>query len=195
KARDQLRFRFGQIERHAVRLRDCRDEVCDETYDLRHAREVPDVPAKSEPSALLLDNRVEVERARYEDDADEREPQRQLVRDHLRRRAQAAHQTVLRVGRPARERDAVDADGRDAEDVEERDVEARDDEVELAYEGQRHLGAERVDDDWHQRRSDGDDGREEVYEARRSVRRYLLFEDELQEVCEGLEQSARPHAV
>src|SRR5207253_2031992 len=99
-----------------------------EAYDLRHAREVPDVPAKAPPASLLLDDRVKIERARYENDADQRQAEAQLVRDHLRRRAQSAHKAVLRVRRPARERDAVDADRRDAEDVQECYVEARDDE-------------------------------------------------------------------
>jgi len=104
---------YRQVEGHAVRLRDGRDQIRQEADDLRHARDVPDVPAKAEPAALLLDYGVEVERAGDEHDADERQAQAEFVGDHLRRRAQAAHQAVLRVGRPAGERYAVDADRRD----------------------------------------------------------------------------------
>src|SRR2546430_9101553 len=175
-----------EIDRKSTRLNSSHSQISYAVFCLKKKRDVPDVPTQSPPPALLLDNRVEVERARYEHDADEREAEAQLVRDHLRRRAQAAHQAVLRVRRPSGERDAVDADRRDAEDVQERYVEARDDEVELAYKRERNFRAERADDDRHQRRRDGDDGREEVDEARRGGRRYLLREDELQEGCERL---------
>src|SRR5260370_32200190 len=47
-ARDQLRLGFGQIERHAVRFRDCRNEKTKEAQNLR-----PDVPAKKSPLRMV----------------------------------------------------------------------------------------------------------------------------------------------
>ena len=51
----------------------------------------------------------------------EAQPHRDLVGDHLRAGPEAAEQRVLAVGRPARERDAVDAQRADREDEEEAD--------------------------------------------------------------------------
>ena len=50
-----------------------------------------------------------------------RHPHRDLVRDHLRARAQSAEQRVLVVRRPAGEHDAVHAERRDREDEQEAD--------------------------------------------------------------------------
>src|ERR1051325_9338349 len=91
KARDQLRLRPGQIERNTIRLRNRRDKVDDEAKRLNPE----DVPAHPLNAVLLLDDAVEIERARLQHYSDQRQPQRQLVRDELRRRTQAAHQAVL----------------------------------------------------------------------------------------------------
>ena len=75
---------------------------------------------------LAVDDVAQVERLGAEDDADQREAERELVADHLRGGAEGAEQGELVVRRPAGERDAVDADGGDAEDDEQADVEVGD---------------------------------------------------------------------
>ena len=98
------------------------------------------------------------ERAGHQDDADERQRDRDFVADQLRRRAQAGEQRILAVRRVAREDDAVDADRRHRHDVEQADVDVGDVERHLPAE-QVHLRPERnhrVDD---QRRHHRDDRR------------------------------------
>ena len=56
KAGDQFPLRFGQIERHAIGLRDGRRDIAEETNNL-----CPDVPVP-DVSALAFDDAVESER-------------------------------------------------------------------------------------------------------------------------------------
>ena len=70
-----------------------------------------DVPV-GEPAAWLLDDRVEAHRAGQQDQPDDRQGERDLVADDLRRRAEAAEQRVLVVARPAGHQQADDATGR-----------------------------------------------------------------------------------
>ncbi len=161
KTGNELGFGFGKIERNAVRLSNRSDQVNDEAERL-----VKDVPTRTVPPGLVLDYLSEIESARHHDDADQAEAQRELVRDHLCRRTQAAHQAVLVVRRPAREHDAVHADRRDAEHVEQTDIEPRDRQRDRDVgKRNRDVGAERVDDHRHQRGHRGDHGREEVDES------------------------------
>ena len=83
---------------------------------------------------LLFDDAVKIERARLQDYSDQSQAQRQLVRNHLRRRTQSAHQAVLVIRRPAGERDAVNTDRRHAKHIQQRDVEARDHQLNRADE-------------------------------------------------------------
>ena len=85
-----------------------------------------DVPGEHAVRGLRGYDVAEAEGAGAEDDADERETERELVGDHLRGGAERAEQGVLVVGAPAGEGDAVDADGGDAEDDEEADVDVGD---------------------------------------------------------------------
>ena len=61
------------------------------------------------------------ERARLDEHAEDREAERGLVREQLRRRAHRAEQRVLRARRPAREHHAVHADARHREDEQHAD--------------------------------------------------------------------------
>ena len=69
-----------------------------------------------------VDDRRQVEAARPQHDRDQDEADRDLVADHLRRRADRREERVFRVRRPARQDDAVDAERRRREDVEQPDI-------------------------------------------------------------------------
>ena len=101
-AGDQLRLGLGQVERVAVGLGDAADEVDEEGRRSRgrttRAR-APAAPRRSRPATGCPD---------ISSTRDHGEAHRHLVRDHLRRRAQPAHQRELVVRRPAAEDDAVD---------------------------------------------------------------------------------------
>ena len=90
KARDEFRLSFGQIKRRAVVLCDTAHEKDQQAERL--------IGCKPDGVRLLRgDDAGERERAREHQCADNRESHRDFVRDHLCRRAQRAHQSVLRV--------------------------------------------------------------------------------------------------
>ena len=102
----------------------------------------------AEPGArLAVDDVAERQRVADEQHARERQAVRQLVADHLRRRAQAAEQRVLAVRAPAGEHDAVHAHRGDREDDEDRDVDVGDLQPQRLVQQaeERRLGAERHD--------------------------------------------------
>ena len=70
------------------------------------------MPAEAEDLAvaLELDDPLQVHRAGLDHDADDREHERQLVRDELRGGAQRAEQRVLVRARPSGHQHADDAD-------------------------------------------------------------------------------------
>ena len=109
----------------------------------------------------LFHDHAEIERAGAQHDADQRQAERQLVADQLRRGAQRAEQGVLVVRRPAGKRDAVDADGRDAEDDEQADVDVGD--LKEAEAVVVDVGiAEGNDGDGDERAAKRDDGSEQI---------------------------------
>ena len=61
--------------------------------------------------------------------------------------------------------------------------------------GSRDLWSKRIDDHRHDRRHRGDHRREKVDEARRFVGNDVFFEDELDEVGEGLQNAAGTDAI
>ena len=86
---------------------------------------------------LRIDDADHAERAGHQDHADQRQRDRDLVADQLRRRAKAGEQRILAVRGVAREDDPVHADRRHRDDVEQADVDVGD--------IQRHLPAEQTD--------------------------------------------------
>ena len=109
---------------------------------------------KIEPFCWKCDDALQVHRAGLDHDADDREHERQLVRDELRGRAQRAEQRVLVRARPAGHQHADDREARDRERVEHADVERRDDEP-----------RPRGDHDEHEERRQHDDRRREREDA------------------------------
>ena len=114
---DELRLGFDEVEGRAVRLRDGRDQIDGKPDDLRD--DVPEL-------GLRVHDAGERRRPRQNQHADDRHRHRELVADHLRRRAHAAQQRKLRAGGPARERDAVDADRSQGEDEQDPGVDVAD---------------------------------------------------------------------
>ena len=77
-------------------------------------------------AALRVDDAAQAERAGHHQSADHRQPQRELVTDHLRGRPQPAKQRILAVGGPSGQRDAVHAQGSDGENKEQADIQIGD---------------------------------------------------------------------
>ena len=152
-AGDQLLLGFRKVERRAVGLRDAGRQEDEEPERLQE-----DVPLRNEaePVARLLSHDLaQRQRTGQHDDRRERQAVRQLVADHLRRRAQAAEQRVLAVRAPAGEHDAVDAHRRDREDHEQPDVDVGRRQLDRLVEQteERRLGAERHDRERGERRA------------------------------------------
>src|SRR5579864_647307 len=88
-ASHQFRFGFREIKRDAIRLSVGCDQVTKESDELS----VKNVPARNkspEVSRLCVDNRAQAEAAGHDQNADQREPKRNLIADHLRAGAQAS---------------------------------------------------------------------------------------------------------
>ena len=106
-AADELLLGLDEVERRVVGLGGGGDEE-----DRRTARRRWQPGSSRATIDAVLpagDDAVRRERARLEQHADDREPERGLVADQLRRRAHRAEQRVLRARRPAGEHHAVDA--------------------------------------------------------------------------------------
>ena len=100
-AGDQFLLGLGQIEGRAVDLGDSGDAVEQEGQRLR----------QHEPDALIdlrLDDADHAQRPGEHQHTAERQADADLIRDHLRRRAQRAEQRVVVARRPARKHDAID---------------------------------------------------------------------------------------
>ena len=80
-----------------------------------------------EAHLLIADNGGQADTAGHEEHGNQAQPHGYLVGDHLGAGAESAEQGVLAVGRPAGERDAVDAQRADGEDEEKSDGEVGDD--------------------------------------------------------------------
>jgi hypothetical protein len=124
--------------------------------------------------------------------ADQGEALRHLVGDHLRRRAQAAHEREFVVRRPAADDEAVDADRRESEDDEHPGVDVGDVPGELAPGGPRAHGDDGEDDQG--RRHDQAGGKDERPLDRLDGERVLL-DEELHDVGDRLQEAPRAHPV
>ena len=145
--------------------------IDDAVDDERH-RQQPDVPA----GLLLGDDRRGGQRAGVQEHRDERQAHRDVVGDHLRRRAQPAEQRVGRSGRPAAEHDAVDADR--GERQRDQHADRRVDQLQrglLAEHG--HLAADRDDREDQERRDGRERRRQDVDDLVRPGRDDALLED------------------
>ena len=151
---------------------------------------------------LVEDDLAQRERPGHHDHGGERETIRQLVADHLRRRAQRAEQRVLAVGRPARQHDAVHAHRGDGEDHQYRDVDVghlqRNRLVQQTEEGR--FGAERNDGKRGKRRAGRNHRCDDEEQRVGRLRPELLLEHQLDDVRERLQQAleadpVRPFAV
>ena len=111
-ASHQLLLGLGQVERRAVGLGDGGGEVQQEAERLQDD--------ERHRVRLLVDDLADRQRAADQHHADQRQPERQLVRDHLGAAAQRAKQRVLRARRPAAKHDAVHPERADADQVQQR---------------------------------------------------------------------------
>ena len=186
KSAGQLLLRLGQIERRAVGFREPADQHEDERERLRE--DEPDVLV-----VLRVDDFDHAERAGHQDDADERQRDGDLVRDQLRRRAQAREQRVLAVRRIARQDDAVHADGRHRHDIQQADVDVGDVERNLASEetDRRTERNDRVDD---QRRHHRDDRRGGEHPLVGPHRRDVFLDHQLDRIGDRLQDAVRTDA-
>ena len=137
------------------------------------------------PPAWLFDDVGQVHRTDQQQHGDDDEADRDFVAHHLRRRAQAAEERILRVRRPAAHDDAVDAERGDREQVEHADIEVGD---HPARRDRDHRPA--------------DEGQRERQERRQQEHRLVgagrdddFLEHELEEVREGLQQAERADDV
>ncbi len=133
-------------------------------------REAEDLRDDVRVVLLGVDDALQRERARLDDDADDRERERDLVGDELRDRAQAAEQGVLRAAGPAADEHAVEAHRADRRHVQERHVGVGDREVDVlvrARDGR--LAAERHQRERGERGEHRDERRGQV--ERRCARR------------------------
>ena len=138
----------------AVGLGDARDDVDDEDRQQRQPVPRQEAQARGRRTCRVpwpSDDVGHVQARRDHQHDDEREAHRDLVADHLRRRAQRAEERVLRVRRPAGDDDAVDLDRRDRHQEQQAGVDV----------GERDVGAERHHRPGGQRRHDRHDRAEE----------------------------------
>ena len=105
----QLGLSLWKVEGNAVGLGISRHDVAEEADNLS-AENVPTGDESPEMAVLRVDDVFETEASRHDEDADQRQAERNLVAHHLRAGAQAAEQGILVVGGPSGEGDAVDSD-------------------------------------------------------------------------------------
>jgi len=175
---------------NSIGLRVTRDHEQQETQHLETAEHVP----VEEPAGLHLDDHRRTQRAVGQEHADRGEAERQLVADHLRRRAQAAHQGVLAARGPAGTDDAVHAETGRGQREQHPAVEVEDHEIHAAPEDLDHR-TERNDGEGAQR---GDEGNRRSKHEQRLVRALgegLVFHHELDPVGDRLQQAERPDPV
>ena len=148
-----------------------------------------------EPDPLLrLDDVVQVERAGQDQDADDAQAQRQLVADHLCRRAQGAQERVLALRSPAAQGDAVHPQRRGGEQEQYAGVGIHDRKLDGP--------SEKLDGRAHRDAGEGRQGHEQAGDGRELVgdpvglpRDDVLFDDDLHRVGHRLEKPPRPCPV
>ena len=148
-AAHQFALALGEVERQPVGLAHHGEQVDEERGEQQHRvprRVVQDHPEQVELVAVRLGrhDRRGGQGAGVQEHRDEGQPHRDLVADHLRRRAQPAEQRVRRGRGPARQHDPVDAHRADREHEQHRDREVGELQRGVVVED-RHLGAERDD--------------------------------------------------
>ena len=114
---DQFVLCFRQVKRAAVGFRQDADE---------EEREHQPQPAPFPERTGLLHQRDQAEAAGQDQDADQEDAHRQLVRDHLRGGAQRAEQGIVVVAAPAGQDDAIALDAGDGENPQETDADVGD---------------------------------------------------------------------
>ena len=188
-ARDELLLRFRKIERRTIGLGNARRQI-----DQKAERLNEHEPARQDPeprTGLPVDDVSERQRVADQENARQCKAVRQLIADHLRRGSQAAEERVLAVRAPPGEHDPVHAHRRDREHYENRDVDVGHLQaqrfVEQAEEGR--LGAEWHDGERGKGARRGDDGSQREEERIRCARTDLLFEHQLDDVRERLQQA------
>ena len=134
---------------------------------------------------LRLDNTGHVERFRIEHHANQHEADRDLVRDHLRRRPHRGEEGVFRVARPPAHHHAVNTQRTDREDVKQPYIDI----------GQHYACIERDHCPCKQRDCESDDRREQEYALVRRRRNDRLLQKDLEAISEALQQSKRPDNV
>ena len=147
---------------------------------------------------LGVNDAVEAHGAGHDQHAHQREAEADFIADHLGRGAQRAEQGVLAVGRPAGQRDSVDAQRGEAENDENADVDIAGVPGGVHHAGDLHRGAdaEQVNDgtDGHQgdrseRHDERQPRREKIDVLLHVGGREVFLEQELDAVGQGLQQS------
>ena len=134
------------------------------------------------------------QRARVEEDRDERQPHRDLVADHLRRRAQPAQQRVRGLRRPPGQHDPVDRHR--AHGQHQQDGHGQVGELQGGLHAEdRDLGAERDDREADERGDHRDRGGQPEQQLVHVTRDDVFLQRQLDAVHERLEQAERPGPV
>ncbi len=181
-ARHQLRLGLGQVEGGAVRFGELAREEDEQGQRRRRVPEGEPLPGEA---ALGADDALQGECAGHEHRHEDGEAGRDLVGDHLRRRAEAAEERPLGVGGPAGEQDADHRERGDRHHVEDAGVEVGGGDG--VAEGQDHEGEREAAEHEVGRRAEEDRvglGRHEV-----------LLEEQLHRVGNPHEEAAEAGAV
>ena len=171
-------------------------------------RKMPHAGRKPEQHArLLLRDRVEIDRAVDQDQAEHREPHRELVRDHLRAGAQRAQQRELVADDQPASIAPMIVDAAEREDDEQARIEARDLQRigavaepggERGHAGEQRARIERAaegnDREHEQHRHEHDPRRDRVGETVVGVGLEVFLQQHLESVGQAVEQ-AQPHEL
>ena len=189
---DELLLGLDEVERRVVGLGDRGDHEDDERDDRRQPVPVAvedRVERRAQPCWSTMP-RVESVFGLHEH-ADDREPERGLVAEQLRRRAHRAEQRVLRARRPAREHHAVEADARHRQQPQDAEREVGELQVGLCARRSSTSAADRHDREREERGHDREVRREAEDRRSAGVGARLLLEEQLDAVGERLEQAER----
>ena len=190
----QLGLGFGEIEGRPVGLGDAGHKKANKSHKLGK-----DVPAgeKARPgTALPGDDFAQRESPGQQQHTDYGKSQSQLVADHLGGTAQAAQERILAVGRPTGQDNPVHAQRGDSQHEEQPDVDVGNVEAGASAQQLKFFRPEWNHGHRQQRQCEREKRREQVYETAGDVGQDdVFFEQELEPISEGLQQSVRAHAV
>src|SRR5687768_17255565 len=121
---DKLRFRFGEIEGHAVAFR----ERADNKYHKAHwlVYDIPHVPITAHAASLHHRDLFHAECSCHHDEGDDRQTHSQLVANHLRRSADGSQQGEFIVGCPSTDHDTVNANRHHGKNIKDTDIDIGD---------------------------------------------------------------------